>query len=333
MSFQPLEPAADPSPIRTAEAVRSGPPVTPIQRIYLYDDAEWEEFTREWAASKKTQYLKVEKYAGAGDKGIDVAGFCDPAELLGVWDCFQCKHYGKPLNRSDGMKEIAKIIFFSHRGDYCAPRAYWFIAPRGVSTQFSQLLSNANRLRAALIEDWSKVVSVLPPETPLEMPGDLKEHIRKYNFETFGYIPVPTLIEEHEKTPYYVARFGGGLGDRPSQAVVPDTISGEELRYTQQLLEAYSEKEGAFIDVAGLTKNGKLRDHFRRSRESFFEAEALRLFVREKVVPGTFESLQDEVHDAVIDIHDNEHDTGYHRLQAVTSAAQGLNLSAHALGV
>jgi hypothetical protein len=108
-------------------------------------------------------YLKIEKHGGAGDKGVDVAGFSDSVELLGVWDCYQCKHYGNPLNRSDGVKEIAKILYFSHRGDYLAPCAYRFVAPRGLPTQFSQLLSNAELLRTAVFEDWSKVVSVLPP--------------------------------------------------------------------------------------------------------------------------------------------------------------------------
>jgi len=332
MTFTPFEPSVALAPVRTAAAVQSGPPVTPLQRIYLYDDSEWEEFTREWASFKKTQYLKVEKYAGAGDKGIDVAGFADTAELLGVWDCFQCKHYAAALNRSDGMKEIAKIIFFSHRGDYRAPRAYRFVAPRGVSTQFSQLLSNSERLRAALVEDWAKLVSVLPPKTPPEASDDLLEHIASYDFESFGSISVPTLIEEHAQTPHHINRFGGGLGDRPALAVVPEAIGGNELRYTEQLLDAYTEKTGVPVDVACLSKHGKLKEHFRRARESFFEAEALRLFVRDKVVPGTFEDLQNEVHDSVVDIHDEPHDTGYERVQAVVQVAQGLNLSAHALG-
>lgn len=332
MSFAPFEPLFDPNPIRTAAAVQSGPPVTPLQRIYLYDDGAWEEFTREWASFRKNGYLKVEKYAGAGDKGVDVAGFSDSGELLGAWDCYQCKHYANPLNRSDGVKEIAKILYFSHRGDYLAPRAYRFVAPRGLSTQFSQLLSNAELLRTAIFDDWSKVVSVLPPGTSAIMADDMIEYVNAYDFETFGSVPVPTLIEEHSQTPYHIHRFGGGLGDRPPVSGVPEAVGGNELRYTQQLLEAYGDKTGAAINVSGLSKHGKLKDHFHRARESFFEAEALRLFVRDKVVPGTFEDLQNEVHDAVVDMHDGNHDNGYERMQTVTAAAQSLNLSAHALG-
>ena len=45
----------------------------------------------------------------------------------------------------------------------------------------------------------------------------------------------------------------------------------------------------------------KLKDHFRRQREAFYEAESLRVFARDSVPPGTFESLLDDIHDGVID--------------------------------
>ena len=43
--------------------------------------------------------------------------------------------------------------------------------------------------------------------------------------------------------------------------------------------------------------------------------------MRDKVEPGTFESLQDEIYHGVIDTHDSDHPDGYQRVVAVTTAA------------
>ncbi|MEM6474603.1 MAG: ABC-three component system protein [Pseudomonadota bacterium] len=328
-SFHPTSPR---SPLQTAAAVQAGPPISPQGRIYLYDPDEWEEFTREWAAWREKRYTKIEKYGGSGDKGIDVAGFTDADELLGVWDCYQCKHYSHPLNRSDGLKEIAKIIFFSLRGDYAPPRKYRFVAPRGISTAFSQLLSNSVKLREALIEDWPKLVAVLPPGTPPKIGSELSDHLDGYDFTTFGSVPLATLVEEHSHTSFHIARFGGGLGDRPPAPAVPDQIGANEARYTRQLLDAYCDQHGAEVNLSNLGKQKRFKSHFSRSREAFFHAESLRVFVRDKVVPGTFEGLQDQVHAGVADVHEREFSDGFERVLAVVAAAQSLNLSGHALG-
>jgi hypothetical protein len=51
--------------------------------------------------------------------------------------------------------------------------------------------------------------------------------------------------------------------------------------------------------------------HFRRSREQFFAAESLCAFSRVNVPPGTFEHLQDEIHDGVQEVYDEDHTSGY----------------------
>ena len=69
-----------------------------------------------------------------------------------------------------------------------------------------------------------------------------------------------------------------------------------------------------------------LREHFSRQREAFYQAEALRVFVRDKVEPGTFERLQDEIYAGVIDTHNEDYDDGYKRVVAVTKAAQDMTI-------
>jgi hypothetical protein len=60
--------------------------------------------------------------------------------------------------------------------------------------------------------------------------------------------------------------------------------------------------------------------------------DALRVFVRDKVEPGTFEGLQDEIYHGVADTADGDHTDGFERVKAVTQAAQDVSLDAHPLG-
>jgi len=74
-----------------------------------------------------------------------------------------------------------------------------------------------------------------------------------------------------------------------------------------------------------------LDGHFGRQREAFYHAESLRVFARDTVPEGTFESLQDEIHSGVIDICDANHADGYERVKEVTQAARELQLTSNAL--
>jgi len=74
-----------------------------------------------------------------------------------------------------------------------------------------------------------------------------------------------------------------------------------------------------------------LEQHFKRQREAFYHAESLRVFVRDKVEPGTFETLQEEIYHGVVDTCDADYDDGYERVVAVTGAAQTLPINAHPL--
>ena len=59
-----------------------------------------------------------------------------------------------------------------------------------------------------------------------------------------------------------------------------------------------------------------MREHFHRQREAFYHAESLRVFARDTVPPGTFESLQEDIYDGVVDTHDASHPDGYLQITA-----------------
>lgn len=85
------------------------------------------------------------------------------------------------------------------------------------------------------------------------------------------------------------------------------------------------------MSIDELTQWPKLQKHFRRQREAFYHAENLRVFSRDSVPPGTFESLQQDIYHGVIDVHDADHADGYARVCSVTQAARQLQLTANVL--
>ncbi len=93
----------------SAQQVANGPPISPMGRIRLYSPEEWETFTNEWAFyyfNGKT----VERFTGAGDEASTLRVFEPGQNFQGVWDGYQCKHYGDPLRPSDVYVELGKVL-------------------------------------------------------------------------------------------------------------------------------------------------------------------------------------------------------------------------------
>ncbi len=319
--------------ILLAQEFENGPKIDPLKIIQIYEASEWETFIDEWVHSLKSAYINVMRPTGAGDKGIDIAGFCDGDKLLGTWDNHQCKHYNAPLSFSVAAPEIGKMLWYSFSGEYKAPRACRFIAPKGASTSLSLLLTNADKLKTKVIADWDKsIAGKITSTDSIKLEGKFLDYVRGFDFRVFSAEQPRTIIEAHSKTPYHRGRFGGGLPSRPQPDAVPVEVDEAEVIYTSKLLDAYAEHKGETVTVVShLDKFANLKTHFQRSREAFYHAESLRVFVREKVEAGTFEGLQAEILDGVLDTYDGEHPDGFARVIAVTEKAQSMALDAHPL--
>lgn len=316
-----------------AALAASGPLIPPQQRLLIYSADDWEEFVQEWAhyCLKKT-YKQVQRFAGSGDMGIDIAGFVDNNRLNGVWDNYQCKHYAKALTPGEVWPEFGKVIWYSYKKQYVPPRRYYFVAPWGAGPKLAHLLANATRLREELIANWDKGVKgkiTATQEVPLD--DALRAYVDAFDFSIFSGKTSLELIEDHQSTPVHAKRFGGGLGNRPAAAKPPMTVASAESPYVTQLLRAYGEHTGTIIANPTVVSPPKLKEHFRRQREAFYEAESLRVFARDTVPAGTFESLQDDIFTGVIDIHDASHVDGYQKVCAVTKAAKEVQITANAL--
>lgn len=319
--------------IQTAHAFENGPKIDPVQIIFTYSPDEWEAFVHEWVHSLEKKYSRVIRPTGAGDKGIDVAGFTDAKKLLGIWDNYQCKRYANPLSFGNIAPEIGKMLWYSFRGDFIPPRHYYFVAPKGVSTEIDLLLANSDKLKTKIISEWdAKVSERITSTQKIKLDGKFLTHVNNFNFEIFSAFHPKDIVEQHRKTKFFIGRFGGGLPDRPKPEKPPTEIDEVESTYTAKLLDAYADhKSETSISISDLSKWKNLQDHFKRSREAFYHAESFRVFVRDKTEIGTFENLQEDIFLGVADVCDEDHADGFQRVKEVTKEAQRLSLDGNPL--
>lgn len=313
-----------------ADVVATGLPIAPIDRIRIFSDRQWEDFVLEWADSLQSRYKQVDRCGGAGDMGRDVIATCKDDPKL--WDNYQCKHYANPLTPSDIWIELGKLAYYTQRGDYSYPRHYYFIAPHGVGTKLYRLLKKPDELRAGLIENWDKCCRDNITSTPVKLDGKLKAYIDKMDFSIFDGVPPLRMVDEHAKTRWHVARFGGGLPQRPPDKRPPATPAASETIYVRQLLDAYADHLRRKVPTANaIASDTELSEHFSDSRIEFYSAESLRAFSRDTLPAGEFEKLQGEVHSGIKDEVRAQHQSGYRRVLAVVKTAKSLLISSHAL--
>ncbi len=317
----------------TAAQMTLGPVIPPQQRLFLYSPDQWEDFVHEWVHyCLKSRYAQVQRFSGAGDLGIDVVGFADSKRLQGVWDNYQCKHYDHALTPGDVWAEFGKVIWYSFKGEYLSPRRYYFVAPRGAGTKLNRLLANGQKLREELIAAWDeKVKAEITSKHEVPLDAALRAYVDAFDVTIFEATTGIQLVEDHRATPVHAARFGGGLRPRPVAGKPPATVTAAESKYVTELLGAYAEHAGMPVPDTSALPTQKLKDHFLRQREAFYQAESLRVFARDTVPVGTFESLQQDVFDGVIDTHNAAHPDGYERVCAVTKAAREIQITANAL--
>lgn len=332
-NFAEITVPAVPSTVLTPAQAVHGPLVPAQQQVLLYSAEQWEVFVKEWAHfCLKKKYESVQRFCGSGDRGIDVAGFADDQRLQGTWDNFQCKHYDHPLRPSEVWAEFGKTLWYSFQGEYAPPRRYYFVAPKGIGTQLLGLLSNADKLKKEMIANWDKNVRNKIGEQEVVLEGPFLAYVECFDFSRFDSKTGLQIIEDHRTCPRHVARFGGGLPPRPEAGTPPEELAPTESKYVGHLLSAYADhKKTDVTDVKALKVWPKLNEHFGRQREAFYHAESLRVFARDTVPAGTFESLQEDIRSGVIDVRDAEHADGFVRVCEVTRAARELQITSNAL--
>jgi hypothetical protein len=310
--------------------VTGGPWLPPRQRIFFYSPNEWEQFILEWAHVLEDSYATVKQFGGANDHGIDVAAMLSDRGLEGEWDCYQCKHYEQALTPALAKAEIIKIFRGVIDGHYIMPRKYRFLAPRGCGAALTKLLSTPSKLRESFLDEVKQGKALVNGLDPAYIKA-IREFAEKADFSIFDSEDADEVIETHKRHPHHIPRFGGPLPSRPTPERPPSELSPLENRYVEQLMEVYSEKYGVNFTPEVAATHERVVSHYPRQREAFYSAEALRVFARDSVPSGTFESLQNEVYDGVVEVYERDNVAGYERLSQVLQAAVEAQITSNAL--
>lgn len=334
----------DPSPECTPQQILLGPPVDPLDRIKLYSEDQFEGFIAEWAffylKELSGEYESVARFGGAGDKGRDVIGYVSMAPKV-VCDVFQCKHYNNKLAPGDIWIELAKLCYHTYTGILDLPRKYRFVSPTDVGPKLGLMLENPNQLKAGLIKAWgdatveNPICKRLVAGKSVVLDGLLLKHVEDFDFSIVGYKSMEEIVSEHRKTIRHALRFGGGLVKPcPPDKAPPPTPQSHEAVYVDALLAAYRDNlKNDTLDLTTLVRHERLNRHFVRSRERFYCAETLREFAKDALPEGTtFEAVQDQVYEAIIDVVESDFPCGYTRVKEATKTASALHVTNHILG-
>ncbi len=306
------------------------PKLSPIEKLRFMSADQYEDFVLEWVhgyLKKQNKYKRVIRSGGAGDKGRDVIAYIDDAH----WDCYQCKYYKSALTPSDIWKELAKLCYYSQRGDYQIPTNYFFMAPDGIGSKLESYLHTPQELKKELVKNWEKYCQgYITSKQDVLLEGDLKKYVENFDFSIVKSIPPLDLIEQHQETIWHSYRFGGLTPKKKRVAVVPgQNIDPKENKYIEQLLEAYSDYTQEQIkSIDALNSKPQLSKHLKRQRVYFFSADALEQFSRDisQSAEEHFTAFKNEICSAVIETCEDEYDNGFERVKATLKASVNCSL-------
>ena len=281
--------------------------IRPDRLILQLPDDELEQFVREWATALKV-YTEVMLFAGPGDMGRDVVGYLSEKRHEGDWHNFQCKQYGSTLPTATGILDIGKVLYYAYRNEFAVPAKFYFVAPRGVNRTLQRLIAKPSEFRTALITDWSKYCAdriITGQHIPLDV--GLRTFIEKWDFARIQSLSVHDLLDNPASKPVMAKWFGQDPGPPPA-GVVPSDIAAHEMLYVQQLLDAYSDREGrTFATHADAKAHAEYGPHLDMQRERFFDADAFTRFYRDNTMSEDIEALRHDIRHGMAEVHRQNH--------------------------
>lgn len=327
-------PAAPPTPSAPRQAMvdSQASDLSAAQSISHYSGDEWEVFIDELVEGIQSAkgYVHVKRMGGPGDFGIDVAAFKSARGLEGPWDCYQCKQYSAPLAPAQAWTEILKILRAVVAGECVMPDEYWFAAPNGIGLRLDKLLSQPTKAKQQFV-DWLGSQTPVPALDVAER-AKVGALVTATDFSRFDSLQPRHIITLHAETRYHALRFNSPLPERNDEDQELGEYTGDERRYVDQLIAAYQERHpDDDISRNNVADHATRGGHFKRQRQAFFRAEALRVYARESTPDGTFDALQGDVHAGVVEHAESDHVDAYTRAQSVLAASANIDLSSHRL--
>jgi hypothetical protein len=302
--------------------------VTYDREVLSLTATELEKFVRDWAMQKKNEYFKVETFSGAGDRGRDVVGFVDETLHEGDWDNFQCKQYGKTLPTATAFHEIGKILYYANQGEFTAPRAFKFVAPKGVNRNLQRLLFKPIEFKLAFIAGWDEYCkNSIIDGVSIVLTPELRTFIEAYDFARIQRVNLDDLIGDPSAKSVLYKWFGADPGPAPPGAT-PRIVHEQELPYIGQLLAAYSERAGAsIVDHPTAAGHPQVGTHLVRQRERFYDADAFKRFYRDNTNAAGIEAFENDIFHGVVDTCEGSYADALSRADAVMAQAAAVQTS------
>jgi hypothetical protein len=268
----------------------------------------------------------VKRFAGTGDKGRDVVGYLTAARHDGAWHNYQCKQYNRTLPTGLGLAEVGKVLYFSRQGEFTAPTAFIFVAPRGLHRDLKRYISKPSEFKEALLSGWEKhcANAIIEGQT-IMLDSGLRAFIEDWNFSAITSLSVDEIVQ-HATKPVLYTWFGVDPGP-PPPGVVPEAITAIELPYVQELLDAYGEREGSSVDQDIARGHPAHGPHLGRQRERFFDADSFAHFYRDNTMEKDILTLRRDVRHGIDETHRGDHKDSLARADAVMTQAANLQPS------
>ncbi|WP_210418985.1 ABC-three component system protein [Bradyrhizobium sp. NAS80.1] len=281
-----------------------------------------EDFVNDWLAKRVKDYHSHELWRGTGDMGRDVTGYVTERRMEGPWDNFQCKQLSKTLSEPAAFVELGKIFMHAAAGEFSLPRAYTFVAPRGVGRAVQAFIAHPERFRQAFLDRWdTDIAKRLVDRQEILLTPEIRAMIVAFNFNEIHWLDSARLVNDPACKPALVKWFGDDPGPSP-RGMVPDQIQSEESPYVGQLLRLYEEKgPGRYPDAAAALASAEHGTHLRDQRTRFFDAVAFDRFYRDSTPDDYLMNFKDEIYHGVVETHGEPQVSGLARLTQVMKLA------------
>lgn len=280
-----------------------------------------EDFVNDWLHFRVKDYTGHELWRGAGDMGRDVTGYATTRRMEGPWDNFQCKQLGKNLTEASAMVELGKIFMHVANGAFILPRAYTFVAPRGVGRSIQALIAHPEAFRQAFLDRWDNdIASNLVEKAVVPLRPEISSAIKAFDFEQIHWLDAAGLAADKYCKAALVKWFGDDPGRAPRGAV-PVDVQGDESVYVGQLVQLYNARgPGAYADAIAVM-GSEHGEHLRHQRTRFFDAVAFERFYRDSTPEDYLLTFKDEIFFGIVDVHGEAHADGLTRVGQVMKQA------------
>lgn len=294
------------------------------RHILALDDKGLERLVLGWAkVMTAPKYHDSQRFAGAGDMGRDVVGFLTAQRHEGPWHNYQCKQLStRNLQVGTALLDLAKVIHFSHCGEFALPTQFTFVAPRGLSRSLERLIFNPSLLKQTLIDSWdAHYAHKIEAGKTIALNAGLLAHLASFDFTCVDRRSLDDILADMAVRPILAQMFGADPG-KPPDGTVPPAVDLVELRYAGELVAVYGERDncvyGCHEDITGHPVHGQ---HFYEQRERFYAADAFSRFYRDNTLTQEMTDLREQMYHGVIEMHRATHQDSLARVNAVMGKA------------